>query len=360
LAYVLLNGVAPVLLSAKEAARNRELPILLAIVTVVGAAWAAHRFGLSPAIGAFVAGILLAGSPYATVIRADIAPLRTVFVTLFFSSIGMLADPQWVVGHWAQVALLVAAIVVGKTVLTGGVVWLFRRSLGYALATGVCLAQAGEFAFVLAEVGLDAELISDDLFKLVVSATIVTLFLTPYLVAGAPRLAAALGGPPARGSRRTAESEEPDADLGGRVVIVGFGPAGQRVAEGLMNEQMPRITVVELNPKSAAVAQSYGLETHIGDATRVEVLERAHVDTARVVAVTLPDPTTSRQVIEQVRSLSPDTMIVVRARYHMHRWQLASAGAQVVTDEEDGVGAEIALQVRKLTPTDETEPAVDS
>ncbi len=358
--YVLLNRVAPVLLSVREAARNRELPVLLAIVMVVGAAWAAHRIGLSPAIGAFVAGILLAGSPFATVIRADVAPLRTLFVTLFFSSIGMLADPRWVVGHWLPVAALVAAIVVGKTVLTCGAVWLFRRSFGYAVATGTCLAQVGEFSFVLADVGLDAELISDALFKLMVSATIVTLFLTPYLVAVAPRLAAVWREWPAGGASRAAETSEPGADRGGHVVIVGFGPAGQRVAEELLQEHQSKIVVVELNPKSAAVARSYGLETHIGDATRAEVLERLHVGTARVVAVTVPDTTTSRRVIEQVRSLSPDTMIVVRARYHLHRWQLAMAGAQVVADEEDGVGAEIASQVRKLMPVDEVEPAADS
>jgi CPA2 family monovalent cation:H+ antiporter-2 len=353
--YVLLYRIAPLLLSVREAARNRELPILLAIVMVVGAAWAAHRIGLSPAIGAFVAGILLAGSPFATVIRADVAPLRTLFVTLFFSSIGMLADPRWVVDHWVLVAATVAAIVVGKTLLTCGAVWLFRRSLGYAMATGLCLGQVGEFSFVLAKAGLEAELITNHVFELMVSATIVTLFLTPYLVAVAPRVAAALGELRPGGPRGATESGTGGADHHDHLVIVGFGPAGQRVAEGLMKHHKHKIVVVELNPKSAAVAQSYGLETHIGDATRAEMLERLRVETARVVAVTLPDPTTSRQVIEQVRSLSPDTMIVVRARYHIHRWRLVLAGAQVVADEEDGVGMEIASEVRKLMPDDEVE-----
>ncbi len=120
-AYVLLNRLAPLLFSVQEAAKNRELPILLAIITVMGAAWAAHRIGFSPAIGPFFAGILLASSPFATQIRADVVPLRTLFVTLFFSSIGMVADPAWVMVHWVEVLLVVVAIVLGKTLLTCGV-----------------------------------------------------------------------------------------------------------------------------------------------------------------------------------------------------------------------------------------------
>ncbi|UCG33902.1 MAG: cation:proton antiporter, partial [Phycisphaerales bacterium] len=181
--YMLLKYLVPVLLNREEAARNRELPILLAMVMAVGAAWTAHRLGLSPALGAFFAGMLLAESPFATAIRGDIAPLRTLFVTLFFSSIGMLADPAWAVEHWALLAAAVAAIVFGKAAITCAVAWLFRSTFGHAVAVGVCLAQVGEFSFVIAGVARQGELIDEDLFKLVVSATVATLFLTPYLVA---------------------------------------------------------------------------------------------------------------------------------------------------------------------------------
>ncbi|UCD28167.1 MAG: cation:proton antiporter [Planctomycetota bacterium] len=349
--YLLFNYLAPLLFGAKEAARNRELPILLAIVTAVGAAWTAHRIGLSPSIGAFIAGLLLAGSPFATQIRADVAPLRTLFVTLFFSSIGMLADPAWALNHWVMVTSVVAAIVFGKTVITCGVLCLFRSILGNAIATGICLAQVGEFSFLLAEIARYEGLINDDLFKLIISATIATLFLTPYLVAAAPYLMTTVSRFSTHRPRKLIPADEmstqPHVDISGHAMIVGFGPAGQRVAEALMKQHKSIVVVVELNPRSAAIAQSYGLQTYIGDATRAEVLEQLRVATARIVAVTVPDPGTSRRIIEQVRSLSTETRIIVRARYHVHRWQLAFAGAQVIVDEEEQVGMRIASEVQK-------------
>ncbi|MBN2559799.1 MAG: cation:proton antiporter [Phycisphaerae bacterium] len=376
--YVLFKYLVPLILSIEATARNRELTILLAIVMAVGSAWAAHRVGFSPALGAFVAGMLLASSPFATQVRADVVSLRTLFVTLFFSSIGMLADPVWAVEHWATVLALVGAIVIGKAVLAGGVTYLFRASLGHAVATGVCLAQVGEFSVVLTEVARHRGLIDGDLFKLIISATIITLFLTPYLVAVAPRLARAAGRLSARGPRElpprggawhrrlggvdTAEtaapdSSRPDAEMTDHIVIVGFGPAGQRVAETLMRRHKPRIVVLEQNPKTATIARTYELQTFIGDATRTETLEELRVGAAKAVAVTVPDPTTARHVIEGIRSLSPQTPIIARSRYHIHRWQLTLAGAQVVIDEEDHVGARIALEVRRVLRAAGGEPS---
>ncbi len=348
--HLLLKHVIPRLLNAEEAARNRELPILLAIVTFAGAAWGANWLGLSPALGAFIAGMLLAESPFATQIRSDVASLRTLFVTLFFSSIGMVADPSWALNHWGWVATAVAAVVLGKAGVVFGVARLFRSSLGHAVATGVCLAQVGEFSFVLAEVARQGELIGSDLFKLIVSATIATLFLTPYLVAAAPHLATAaakLFTPRPRTPRNLGEpSAGPDAELRDHVVIVGFGPAGQRVAEALMREHKSLLVVAELNARSADVARTYGLRTHIGDATRPDVLELLRVERAKAVVVTVPDPATARHVIEGVRSLSPNTPILARARYHVHRWQLTLAGARVVIDVEVQVGIRMAAALQ--------------
>ncbi len=350
--FVLLNYIVPLLLRAKEAARNRDLPILLAMVTAVGSAWVSHKLGLSPVLGAFMAGLLLAESPFATQIRADVAPLRTLFVTLFFSSIGMLSNPAWVLEHWTLVAGVVAAIVFGKAILIFGIARLFRSSMGHALATGACLAQVGEFSFVLAEVARHGQLIDGDLFELVVAATIGTLFLTPYLVALAPYLAMAVGRLSADGSGALQASEDTpqptDAKKSSHIVIVGFGPAGQRVAKALMGKHKSLLVVIELNAKSADIARAYGLRTHLGDATRAEVLGHLHVSEASVVVVTVPDPTTARHVIEQVRSLSPQTPVIARARYHVYRWELILAGAEVVIDEEEEVGLRVASAVRKL------------
>lgn len=353
--FVVLNYLVPLLLGAREAARNRDLPILLAIVTAVGAAWASHKLGLSPALGAFIAGLLLAESPFATQIRADIASVRTLFVTLFFSSIGMLCNPAWVLEHWATVTAVVAAIVFGKAILISGVARLFRSSPGHAVATGICLAQVGEFSVVLAEVARQGQLIDSGLFELIVASTIGTLFLTPYLVAAAPHVARAVGRLSAWRSqalpRQPEPSTEPTAKMSGHIVIVGFGPAGQCVARSLEQNEKTLVVVVELNARSADVARAHGIRTYIGDATSPEVLEHLCVGAAKVVAVTVPDPAAARQIIEGVRSLGTDTSIIARARYHRYRSELALAGAVAVIDEEEQVGLQMASAVREKLRT---------
>lgn len=378
--FLLLNYLVPLLLNTEQAARNRDLPILLAIVTGVGTAWVSRALGLSPVLGAFIAGLLLAESPFATQIRADVASVRTLFVTLFFSSIGMLCNPAWVLEHWATVAAVVPAIVFGKAIVTSGVARLFRSAPGHAVATGICLAQVGEFSFVLAEVARQGQLIDNSLFELIVASTIGTLFFTPYLVAVAPQAARAVGRFSAWRHQALPWQPEPSgestAKMSGHIVIVGFGPAGQCVARSLEQSHQAlddkslspspgmmidentgscpgtgkpavRVVVVELNAKSAAVAQAHGLLTYIGDATSPEVLEHLCVGAASVVAVTVPDPAAARQIIEGVRSLGSAASIIARARYHRYRSELALAGAVTVIDEEEQVGVQIASAVQE-------------
>ena len=347
---VFFNHVLPLLLSSNTVARNRDLPVLLAIVTAVGAAWLSHWAGFSPVLGSFIAGMLLAESPYATQIRADIVPLRTLFVTLFFSSIGMLSNPAWVAENWLLLGAVVAAVVIGKTVVTAGVVRLFRTPPSQSIATGVVLAQVGEFSLVIAVVARDGALVGAEMFDLIVATLTATLFLTPFLIALAPRLATFVGkvsAPHRDMMRESGDAATPPGSVGGHLVIVGFGPAGQRVAEVMMGEPDLDILVVEMNPRTADNALAYELKTYLGDATREEVLERLHIRTAAAIVVTLPDPGTARQVVQRVRALSPDAYIVVRARYHVHRWQLDVAGAHAVVDEEDQVGVIMAAEIRR-------------
>ncbi|MCG8407439.1 MAG: cation:proton antiporter [Phycisphaerales bacterium] len=347
--YVVFNYVVPRLLSVRQVVRNRDLPILMAMTTAIGASWLAHEVRLSPALGAFVAGILLAESPFATQIRADVSSLRALFVTLFFSSVGMLADPAWAVQNVGVLLAVVAAILVGKTLVTSAVTRCLNPSTPHAFATGICLAQVGEFSIVLALVAQNGALLDHNLSNLVVSAAIATLFLTPYLVGLAPhaiRMFAATG----RGKSGIAQSEvTADASdaVKNRIVIVGFGPAGQCVTEVLMKEHQSDMVVLELNRRSASVAKGLGLRTYIADATSPGVLDHIGIATAEVVVVTVPDPTSALRITELVRSLAPNAVIIVRARYHIRRWELALAGATVIVDEEEQVGRRIADEVNK-------------
>ena len=368
--YALFNVVAPRLMLLPTWRKNRDLPVLLAVIMATGSAWATHAVGLSPAMGAFAAGVLLAVSPFAIQIRADTRPLTTLMVTLFFASIGMFGDPMWLLAHWPVVTGIVLAIVVGKSLIIALLARTFGQPWRYAIASALCLAQVGEFSFVLAIIAhsdaVGTALITSTTFHAMVSATVLTLLCTPNLVGAAPwvgarcehlmlrwrrslRPTAAIPGrmptddlPTA--SEKASPGSSANFDL---IVIVGFGPAGQRVAEGLMDSHQKQIVAVDLNPDNIEIAQRYGLKAHLGDATQREILEHAGIYKARVFVVTVPDHTTTRHLIHLVRDLAPDAFIVARCRYHVLHWELLNAGAHEVVDEEDQLGRRLAAQVRK-------------
>lgn len=360
--YVLFNIVAPRLLLLSTWRKNRDLPILLAVIMATGSAWATHAMGLSPALGAFAAGVLLAVSPFATQIRADTRPLTILMVTLFFAAIGMFGDPAWLMGHWAIVAGIVLAIIVGKPLIIVLLARAFGQPWRYAIAAALCLAQVGEFSFVLATIAqrsIDGTaLISPATFRAMVSATIVTLLFTPYFVATAPWAGSRLEEillrrPPTREGDSDKDEAEPtnrpsDAAPSDLILIVGFGPAGQRVAEGLMDSHKQQIVAIDLNTKNIEAARRYGLAAHVGDATQQDILEHAGIYRACAVVITVPDYAATRHLIHLVRDLAPDASIVARCRYHVLHWELIHAGAHEVVDEEDQLGRRLAAQVRKL------------
>ena len=346
--YLLMGKIIPRVLKFESLLHNRDLPILLAVVTGLGSAYAAHFLGLSPALGAFVAGMLLASSPFATQIRGDIVSLRTLLVTLFFSSIGMLGDPAWFISNLVPVLALVVAIVVGKAVIVWAILYRFGLTHSNALATGICLGQVGEFSFVLMEVGRGT-LIDEYLFALLISATITTLFLTPYLVASAPQLSRItvsfinrLG----LISLKRSTLATIQSSTSPEYVIIGFGPAGNAVGQTL-HRISERVAVIDLNPGLIDEVQQLGLVGHIGDAMRADVLEHAGVLSASAVVVTVPDPVAAQAIIALIRSIAPEVHIIVRARYHRYLDALQEGGASEVVDEELLVGRRLAAQLRR-------------
>lgn len=346
--YVLLRYAMPWLLRLEALRQSRDLPILVAVVVGLGAAWASHEFGLSPALGAFVAGMLLAASPFAVQVRADIASLQTLLVTLFFGSIGMLGDPAWLVQNLGLVLGVVAAIVVGKAVI----VWVILRGLGLAhesaLMTGLCLAQVGEFSFILA-MSAHGSLIDDDTLRLLVSATIISLFLTPYLVSIAPWLAPRTIASLRRIRLVSAPTEPagmPVTASVGRILVVGFGPAGQAVGR-MFSGRDREVVVLDLNFQAIKAAQSMGLVGHLGDATHEDVLQHAGVRWADTVVVTIPDPVMASRIVRLVRSIAPDAYIIARARYHRYAEEIRVSGAHELVNEEAITGARLAAHLRR-------------
>ena len=349
--YLLVGVFLPWVFRLGGLTRNRELPILLAVLVALGATWGAHSIEFSPAVGAFAAGLLLAESPFAVQIRSDLAALRTLLITLFFSSVGMFGDPAWAVSHSGMVLALVALVVVGKSGIVAGLLRLLGYRFGTALATGLTIAQVGEFSFVLAQVARGEGLFDDDLFRLILSVTVLTLLLTPYLATAAARvLPEATGGRRERGSKR--EVELACGDGPGQVVVIGYGPAGQRAADVMREAGIEHLTAVDLNPRNAVAAREHGIRLHLGDATHAEVLEHLEIGCASAVLVTIPDPAATKRVIDLVRFLAPQAYLLVRARYHIYQEDFRRAGATTIVDEEAQVGLQLAKEARELLGLD--------
>lgn len=336
--YLLLYRVAPVLLSRKEVFANRELTVLLSVAVGLGAPWAAHAAGISPALGAFMAGLLLGESPFATQIRADIGPVRIIMVTLFFASIGMLARPQWFFMHLHWVLMAATLIFLLKAVIIYGVGRLFGLDDRQAIATGIALGQIGEFSFVLAAVARRGGLLEGDALDLVISVIIVLMLATPYMIAAAVPMARRITALFSRGMT----GPESEGEFSGRgpdnmVLVVGLGPAGRGVVHTLLGGKL-RPVLIDVNPEGREFATQLGLPIYLGDAEREEILRHAGIMDACMAVVTVPDPHTSMRIVRMIRRLRPQLTIVARCRYNRYLEDLKRAGADLIVDEETSMG----------------------
>jgi len=340
--YLVICRLLPRVLKLLGGLEGREMAVMLAFVLAVGSAGVAHWLGLSPAIGAFVAGMLLAESPFALQIRVDVAPLKALFLTVFFASVGMMADLAWVMAHWVWVAAAVAVVVAGKAFLAAGAVRMLGLPWLQSLAAGLCLAQLGEFSFVLGQAAVQSGLMGGELFRLVVAVMALGFFMTPGLVAGAARVQRP-GIPRSRGGAPVPGAGESGTNPGG-VVEVGYGPAGQTAARDAVAAGWA-VTVIELNGELVAQAQRAGFRTLLGDGTREEILHHAEGAAVAVVLVTVPDFNAARGIVMQARLLAPRALVIVRSRFHRFAGQLAQAGAHAVGDEEEEVGDALARRL---------------
>lgn len=345
--WLAMRYLAPALFARAMLSRNRELPVLVAACAALGAAAGAHAVGLSPAVGAFAAGVVLAESPFATQMRADLTPLTAVFIAVFFASIGTIVHLPAGRGI-LYVVLAAAAVLLLKSVIAAAVVWSFQRSVRVAVATGLALSQVGEFTFVLADNGNRRGLIGVAELEFLVAVSLVTLIATPYVIGAAPRLVAMLMRRIPAQRRRGMEPEIVERRWD-RVVVIGYGPAGQQVVDALQREGT-RFLVLEFNPNTV-LAYSASLPIELGDATQPENLQHIGVGQCRAVVITVPDPAASRVIVEQVAQLAPRVPVIVRARYHQYAAMLEQAGATETVDEEEIVGTELASRLMRELKT---------
>ena len=358
-AVVAARWVVPRMLHYVVATRRREVFLLAIILLCLGTAWASARVGLSLALGAFLAGLVISESEYSHQALGEILPLREVFNSLFFISIGMLFDVRTVIGAPFTVFGAILVVIVVKTLITTGASIALGQSLRIAIVAGLALAQIGEFSFVLSKVGLSAGLLDVAHYQLFLAVAVGTMTITPVLLAAAPRIAAALEGiSPARfASGRAAplavHAGEPLAD---HVIVVGYGVNGRNLARVLGRVGIPFI-VIELNPQVVRTERERGRSIIYGDASRPEVLEHAGVRTARIVVIAISDAAGTRGTVDVARRLNPNVHLIVRSRYVHEMDPLFALGTDEVIPEEFETSIEIFSRVlhRYLVPRDEIE-----
>lgn len=358
-AVVAARWVVPRLLHYVVATRRREVFLLAIILLCLGTAWASARVGLSLALGAFIAGLVISESEYSHQALGEILPLREVFNSLFFISIGMLFDVRTVVGAPLTVFGAILIVVVVKTVVTTATGIALGQSLRIAIVAGLALAQIGEFSFVLSKVGLSAGLLDVGHYQLFLAVAVGTMTLTPVMLAVAPRLAASLEGvAPARfaSGRAAPLAVHTGAPLADHVIIIGYGVNGRNLARVLGRVGIPFI-VIELNPQVVRTERERGRPIIYGDATRPEVLEHAGVRAARVVVIAISDAAGTRGAVDVARRLNPHLHLIVRSRYVHEMDPLFTLGTDEVIPEEFETSIEIFSRVlhRYLVPRDEIE-----
>ncbi len=326
--------------------RNREIFVLFVVLVCFGTAWLTSESGLSLALGALVAGLVISESELSHQIVADILPLRDCFSGIFFISVGMLLN-LGLLSQDFRGALLELLLMIGiKSLVLFAVFWWFYRSIRLGVVLGLSLAQIGEFSFVLAKAGIDYKLLSPADGQIFLAASILTMVATPFLIQWAHDWAFGFEGllKDIGISRATSSGASETRAGDGQVIIVGYGLNGQNLARVLKEVGIP-YRVLEMDPDLVRSAKSAGEPISFGDGTRPEILEQAGIEKARVLVIAISDPAATARLVAQARRLRAGLYIIVRTRYVAEIDRLYRLGANQVIPEEFETSVEIFAHV---------------
>jgi len=289
---------------------SREL-FLLAITAIgLGVGYLTYLVGLSFAFGAFVAGMVLSESDYGHQALSDIIPVRDLFGLLFFASVGMLLNPAFLLDHWQQVFILVLIVSLGKGLILALLARIFKYGNVVPLAVGLGLFQVGEFSFVLAQVGVSTNSISHEVYSLVLTTAIITMFLTPLISGQTARLYAL--------RKRWFKHEAldsinfPKSGFRNHVIIMGGGRVGFRIAQVLKRLNVPML-IIELDQLRVDRAKHADIPVIYGDASHEVVLEAATASLARLLIITSPEVVIAQTIVQRVRKVNAEIQVVARA-----------------------------------------------
>jgi len=313
--------------------RSQELFMLNLLLITLGAAWITERAGLSLALGAFVAGMLISETQYKHQVEEDIKPFRDVLLGLFFITVGMLLNVGMVIENWWLVLILLVGPVLLKFAIIAGLAKLFGASDGTAMRTGLGLAQAGEFGFVLLTLTSDAKLIDDFIIQLVLASMVLSMLVAPFMIEHADKVVMKLSANEwmmqslqlTQIATRTMATQK-------HVIIAGFGRSGQSLAT-LLSEEKVAYQALDLDPERVQEAQAAGAHVSYGDAARKEALIAAGVYRASALVITYANTASALKVLHLVHELAPTLPVIVRSHDDTDLDLLKKAGAAEVVPE---------------------------
>jgi CPA2 family monovalent cation:H+ antiporter-2 len=344
--FYVASRLLPAILARVARTRNDELLLLVTLALGLGAAAVTQAAGLSVALGAFLAGLLINQSDYAHEMLARLLSLRDAFVALFFVTVGVLIDLRVVVDNLPLLGVLVGLVVIGQWLIWTIVCRLFRHPLSTALLVGVGLAQIGEFSFILVQVARQAGQVGDDVYSATLTASLITILINAVLVRLVPRWI---------GPARLAERREPvlglssTPPLDGHVLLCGFGRVGSAIGEALETFAIPYI-VIETDPDIVKSLRARRVPAVFGDAAQRVILAAAQVERASLVILAVPENDRARQAVRRIRASNPTVQILARVHDLAWRARLMDAGAaEVIQPEEEAASTLIRHALERLS-----------
>lgn len=342
--FFVARVVMPRVLHQIARTRVREAFLLGSLLVCLFMAGVSASLGFSYALGAFIAGLIISESEYSHAVVAELVSFRDLFTSLFFISVGMLLDLDFVVSNLGTVLGITGGILAVKSAVVFGVVLALKFPFRTAAIAAISLAQVGEFSFVLAKVGRSFALLDADLYQYFLGASIITMVFTPALIRFAPEIAERTQRALPFRVRPFRSGEPSTRGLADHVIIVGYGVNGENVARVLRETGIPYL-ILEMNGETVRRLLKDGLPVVFGDVTRKEILTLCDIERANTIVFAIADPQATRSAVRLVRSMNPHVHTIVRTRYVTEVDELGRLGADEVIPEEFETSIEIFTRV---------------
>ncbi len=362
--YLLARYIVPRIFSMVVKTKSKELFILTTVVFCFAIAWLTSSVGLSLALGAFFAGLIISESEYSHQATVNVLPFREIFISFFFISVGTLLNLEFFIQNILMILVLVIGVVFLKMLVVGLTVMLLKYPPRTVFLSLFSLFQVGEFSLLLSRVGLDNNIIPDSIYQYFLAISIITMGLTPFLIAAAPKITYSIlkARVPASvrhrleslNKHKTIDETDAPKELDDHLIIIGYGINGENIAKAARNAEIPYV-ILDTDPVTFKKAKNNNEPIIFGDATNSLILKHLHVQDSRVVVIAISDPGATKKIISNVRLYSKTAFIIVRTRYVREIEENIKLGADEVIPEEFETSIEIFNRVLKkyLVPYNE-------